>query len=77
MELKEFQKLPFRTILIWESINLFTVEIKKSKNRTIVIDGRGLHDELIGRVDDYTKGLINPDCLRIAPKWIQKLYEVE
>ncbi len=75
MDFKEFQKLPIGTIFLynWNS-NGYDIEVKISKSVTTVCGA----DNLPIREDTkYLKGKNWTKYLSIAPKWMQKCFEVK
>ncbi len=83
MKDKEFQELPIGKVLIYDAGKLQQIEVKFDKNKTFTVEddvlkeysfGNGDAGEIVDYIDEYDVGYLKE--LRVAPKWVQKLYEV-
>lgn len=84
MNIEEFEKLPIGTVLMWIGTCSEYIEIKTSKDITTLLWTDNMEwDEIYSDEFDHTGEKHNykiTNCdledLCIAPKWIQKLFEV-
>ena len=79
MNIQEFQKLPIGTVLIWKSIKVCTIEVKISKNRSIIVNNyNSKYNDASGlncSYDVFSADIL--DTFEIAPRWMQNLWRVK
>lgn len=72
MNLKKFQALDIGTVLMYGFGSYTYIEIKVSKNCTLI-----LNRNMEGGITNYYKDYWLLSFLRLAPKWIAKRFEVK
>lgn len=71
MDLKEFQEYPVGMIFLFNNGNINLIEVKISKNCTLVINDINPYSDVVEEKYNYKTGLsFWVDIIEVAPKWI-------